>query len=270
MSWTGCQFGHVAGDYAYSKLGWRKVTTLAMDYAWGHESIGAFQRTFEEMGGRVIQKVWTPMTTMDFGPYVASLKRDADGIFEVVTGAASIRFLKSMRESGLMEKWKVFAPGTATDETLFSALGDTGLGVYSVFLWSGALTLPENEKFKEKVRTALKKEPNGTIAVNYTGADWIVRALKAVGGEVESKDKFMQALRAIEIKDSNRGPLKLDPYGHVIQNVYIRRLDKVGGALQNTVVDTYPNVSQFWKYDPETYLKSPVYGRDYPPCKYCN
>ena len=133
VSFTGCQLGHVAGDYAYNKLGWRKVVTLGMDYAWGWESIAAFQRVFEEEGGKVIQKTWTPVTTMDFGPYVSSLNKDADGIFEVVTGAASIRFLKVMKESGMMDKWKVLAPGTATDETLLPGIGDNGIGVYSCF-----------------------------------------------------------------------------------------------------------------------------------------
>lgn len=159
---------------------------------------------------------------MDFGPYAVSLNKDADGIFEVVTGAADIRFIKGLRDSGLMDKWKVFAPGTATDETLLPAIGDSGLGVYTVYPWSWALNLPANEQFKEKVRKSLKKEATGTMALNYTGADWIVRAIKAVGGDVDNKDKFMQAVRSIEIKDSIRGPLKLDKYGMVIDDIYIR------------------------------------------------
>lgn len=269
VTFTGCQLGHVAGDYAYNKLGWRKVVTLGMDYAWGWESVSAFQRVFEEEGGKVIQKTWTPVTTMDFGPYVSSLNKDADGIFEVVTGAASIRFLKVMKESGMMDKWKVVAPGTAVDETLLPGIGDNGIGVYSVFPWSWALNLPANEQFKEKVRKSIKREATGTMAMNYTGADWIVRAIQAVNGEVENKEKFMQAVRALEIKDSPRGPLKLDPYGMVIDDIFIRRVEKVNGVLQNSIVEKYPQVSQFWKYNPETYMKDPVYARDYPPCKFC-
>ncbi len=270
VTFTGCQLGHVAGDYAYNKLGWRKVVNVAMDYAWGWETIAGFQRVFEELGGKVIQKVWTPVTTMDFGPYAVSLNKDADGIFEVVTGAASIRFINALRDSGLMDKWKVFAPGTAVDETLLPAIGDNGLGVLSVFPWSWALNLPANEQFKEKARKSLKREATGTMAMNYTGAEWIVRAINAVGGDMDNKEKFMQAVRAIEIKDSIRGPLKLDKYGMVVDDIYIRRVEKMGGMLQNAVVEKYPQVSQFWKYDPETYMKAPPYGRDNPPCKYCN
>jgi len=243
--------------------------TLAFDYSWGYECVGGFQRVFEELGGKVIQKVWPPIGTMDFGPYIANLKRDADGLYEVVTGAASIRFLKAVRASGLMEKWKVIVPGTGVDETLLPALGDDGIGVLSVWNYSAALKTPENAKFVEKVRKSLKKETTMPMAIDYTGADWIIRAMKAVNGDVENKDKFMQALRAVEIPNAIQGPLKVDKYGHAIENMYIRRVDKVGNAYQNTVIETYPLVTQFYKYNPETYLKMPLYTRDYPPCKFC-
>jgi len=269
LSFTGGELGHIAGDYAYNKLGWRKAVAIGMDYGWGHEGIGGFQHQFETLGGKVIQKVWTPVTTMDFGPYVASLKRDGDGVVDWITGAASLRFLKSLRSSGLMDKWKVIVAGTGTDETLLPALGDTGLGVLSVFNWSAVLDNPENVKFREKIHKRLNREVTLGMSLCYTGADWILRAIKAVNGQVEDKEKFMQALRAIEIPNSMRGPLKLDKYGHVVQNLYIRRVDKVGKEYQNTIIETYPMVTQFYKFDPETYLQSPVYSRDYPPCKFC-
>jgi len=268
VAFTGCELGHVAGDYAYHKLGWRKAVILGFDYAWGYENGGGFQRTFEENGGKIIQKTWAPLNTMDFGPYISRLNREADGIFDVITGAASLRFIRSLRESGLMDKWKVLVPGTGADETILPAMGDSGLGVLSVLPYSAALKTPENDQFNEKLRN-LKKEASLGIAFSYTAGDWIFRAIKAVNGDVENKDKFLQALRAVEIPNSLRGPLKMDKYGHVIQNMYIRRIDKVGNRYQNTVIETYPMVSQFFRFDPETYLKSPVYSRDFPPCRFC-
>ena len=91
-----------------------------------------------------------------------------------------------------------------------------------------------------------------------------------INGDVENREKFLKALREVEITNFSPGPLKLDRYGHVIQNVYIRRVDKVGNNYQNTVLETYPMVSQFWKYNPEDYLKQPIYTRDNPPCKNCD
>ena len=266
---TGGELGHIAGDYGYNKLGWRKVVTIGYDYSWGYETIGGFQRVFEELGGKVIQKTWVPVGSMDFGPYLTSLKSDADGIFEGVTGAASIRFIKAMRMSGLMDKWKVITPGTATDETILPSIGDDAIGVYSLWNYSAALKNPQNIKFVEKVKKVYNRDVTMPVAINYTGADWIMRAIKAVNGDVENKEQFLQALRSVEIPDALQGPLKLDKYGHAIQNYYIRRVEKIGNTYQNTVVETYPLVTQFYKYDPETFMKSPVYSRDYPPCKFC-
>ena len=97
-----------------------------------------------------------------------------------------------------------------------------------------------------------------------------MRAIKSINGDVEDREKLVQALHSVEIARSIRGgPLKLDKYGEAVQNQYIRRVEKVGNTYQNTIVDTYPMVSQFWKYDPEAYLKLPEYTRDYPPCRYC-
>jgi branched-chain amino acid transport system substrate-binding protein len=73
-------------------------------------------------------------------------------------------------------------------------------------------------------------------------------------------------LKSIQV-ESVHGPLKYDAYGNLDQNMLIRKVEKVGGELQNTVIYTYPMVSQFWKYDPKEFLKQPVYSRDYPPLK---
>ena len=64
--------------------------------------------------------------------------------------------------------------------------------------------------------------------------------------------------------------MKMDDLGNPIQNVYIRKVERVGGKLQNTVIHTYPNVSQFWTYKQDEYLKAPAYDRNYPPCKFCD
>jgi branched-chain amino acid transport system substrate-binding protein len=269
LSYTGCQFGHVAGDYAYHKLGWRKVAILGWEHAYGQEVIGSFMRVFEEAGGKVVQRIYTPLTTLDFSPYVSSLRRDVDGLFEVITVTPSIRFLRALRASGYLDNLKALGVILSTDESFLQELGETGQGVITADIYSAALQNPENVKFRDKIWKLLGKDPTSGILCSYSGMDWIVRGIKAVNGEVENKDKFLQALRLIEIPDSPRGPLKLDKYGHVIQNVYIRRVEKVNNRYQNTVIDTYPMVSQFWKYDPEAFLKQPVYTRENPSCKYC-
>ena len=266
LSFTGCQFGHVAGDYAYHHLNWRKVAMLGWEHAFGQEVMGSFQKSFEDAGGKVIQRIYTPLTTLDFGPYIGELNKSADGLFEVATGSPSMSFLRSLKASGLMDRWKVLTVGTAMDESFLQQLKDTALGVLSVDIYSAALDTTENKAFREKVLKATKRDPTYNTVESYTSFDWISQTIKAIGGDVENKEQLTSAIRAVEIKQSPRGPLKLDPYGHVIENLYVRRVEKVADHYQNTVIYTYPMVSQFWKYNPEEFLKKPVYSRDYPPC----
>jgi branched-chain amino acid transport system substrate-binding protein len=117
--------------------------------------------------------------------------------------------------------------------------------------------------YREKAKKAASYYSEGM----YTGARWIVEAIKAVNGDVENKVKLFDALKKVEIKDVPRGAFRLDDYLNPVQNIYVRKVEKVGGELHHTVIHTYPNVSQFWKYKPEEFLKQPVYSRDFPPLK---
>ncbi len=124
-----------------------------------------------------------------------------------------------------------------------------------------------------KTRKAFEAKA-GKIASCYseacdTNARWIGEAVKAIGGRVEDRDAFLAALRKVDLKDTARGAISIDRWGNPVQNIYIRKVERVAGKLQNTVVATIPAVGQFWKYNPDEYLKLPLYSRDYPPCKHC-
>ena len=158
---------------------------------------------------------------------------------------------------------------TGTDESFLQELGDTGLGVLSTNNWSPVLDTPTSKAWVKKAAEMTKREVSGPMMDTYVSADFVLRAIEAVKGDVENKDKFLDALWAVEIKDTPHGPIKLDKYGNPNQNIYIRRVDKVGDRYQNTVIDSYQNVSQFWNYDPQAILKAPPYSKNNPPCKYC-
>ena len=114
----------------------------------------------------------------------------------------------------------------------------------------------------------LGRTPAYFHAVMYSTGRWVVEAAKLVGGQVEDREKFLAAIRrAIETTEDPRGPIKLDDFGNPTQNVYILKVERVGGKLQATVVHTYPSVSQFWTYKADEFLKSPAYSRDYPPAR---
>jgi branched-chain amino acid transport system substrate-binding protein len=265
---AGMQVGFPLGDYAYRTLGARKAVTVAYDYGWGYECAGGFHAAFEDLGGKVIKKMWAPNDCMDFGPYVSGIPSEADVICSVISGASTVRFIRGLRNSGILDRVKVVGGGPIADENYLPALGDAALGVFTSFPVSGALPSPEYVAFKKRHLEKTGKEPTSFGSIAYTGAEWVIQAIKNINGEVEDREKFMKALRTVQM-DSIRGPLSLDKYGNVLQNIYIREIEKVGGKYQNTVVSTYPHCSQFWTYDPEEFLKQPIYDREHPPCKWC-
>jgi branched-chain amino acid transport system substrate-binding protein len=102
----------------------------------------------------------------------------------------------------------------------------------------------------------------------YSAGRWVIEAVKSLDGRADDRDKLLAAIRkASETTPDPRGPIKLDEYGNPTENIYIVKVEKVGGRLQNTVVHTYPMVSQFWTYKAEDFLKTPAYDRNYPPVK---
>jgi branched-chain amino acid transport system substrate-binding protein len=152
---------------------------------------------------------------------------------------------------------------------VLAQLGDEAIGVISAHHYSAALDTPANRKFRAAYEKAYSRSPSFYSENCYTGARVIEEAVKAVNGRVEDRAALMAALRRVEITDAPRGPVKIDAYGNPTQNIYVRKVEKVGGVLQNTVIHTYPAVSQFWTYDPQKFLEQPVYSREFPPCKHC-
>ena len=157
--------------------------------------------------------------------------------------------------------------GTLTDENILKNMGDEAVGVVTSLIYSSVLDTPANKKFAAAYEKRYNRGTSLYSAEGYTAARFYHDALKAINGEAEDKEKLLAALRKVAVSDDPRGPMKMDDLGNPIQNVYIRKVEQVGGKLQNTVIHTYPNVSQFWTYKPEEFLKSPAYTRDYPPPK---
>jgi branched-chain amino acid transport system substrate-binding protein len=260
---------HPFGEYAAKVLGYKKVAIISLDYAFGWEIAGGFQKTFEDNGGQIIQKLWVPLNVQDYSPYLGQVKKDADALFVLALGRWSLLFANAYATSSLRDRMPVIAGGTHTDEHILPQLGDETIGVISAHHYSAALETPANQKFRAAFEKKFNRLPSFYSENCYTGARAVSEAVKAIGGKVEDRAALMAALRKVEIKDAPRGPIKMDPYGNPTQNIYIRKVEKVGGKLQNTVIYTYPAVSQFWKYNPEEFLKQPVYDRNFPPCKYC-
>ena len=260
---------HPFGEYAAKVLGYRKVVTIGLDYAFGWETVGGFHKAFEDNGGQVIQKLWVPLNVQDYGPYLAQVRKDADAVFVVALGRWTLLFAKQYAESGLKGRVPLIAGGTYNDEHVLPQLGDESLGVVSAHHYSASLETPANQRFRAAFEKAYSRLPSFYSENCYTGARILGEAVRAIGGRVEDRPALVAALRQVKITDAPRGPVEMDAYGNPTQNIYIRKVERVGGKLQNTVIHTYPAVSQFWKYAPEEFLKQPVYSREFPPCRHC-
>lgn len=261
--WSASQPNHAFGEYAYRVLKLRRVAAIALDYAFGWESLGGFQRTFEEEGGTITQKLWAPVSVHDFAPYLAQISRDVDAVYAVVLGRAALQFMRQYREFGLKGRVLLIGGGTTTDEHVLPFMGDEAIGVITALHYSGALDTPANRKFAAAYRARFNKIPSYYSESMYTGGKWLVAAIEAIDGNVEDSAALLRALRRVKVTDAPRGPVAMDDYGSPVENVYIRRVERVNGELQNTVIETLPSVSQFWTYSPAEYLRQPLYSRQH-------
>ncbi len=267
--WSSAQPSHPFGKWVHDTLGYKKIAMIGYDFAFGWEVAAGFHRTFEEAGGQVVQKLWPPLGTSDFGPYLAQLRRDVDAIYAVFSGADALRFAKQFNDVGLKGRLPLIGGGTFTDEHVLRTMGDEALGIVTALHYSAALQTPANRKFVQAYEAKFKQIPSYYSEGTYVAGLALKAALEATGGDIENVDKFLSALRKVDLSDVPRGPMRFDDFGNPIQNIYVRKVERVGGRLQNSVIHTFPSVSQFGPYKPEEFLKNPVYSRDYPPCRSC-
>jgi branched-chain amino acid transport system substrate-binding protein len=262
---TSAQPSHPLGDYAAKDEKFKRVAVLADDFAFGHENVSGFQRVFEDGGGKVVQKIFTPLNAPDYGTYISQLKPNLDAVYSGHAGSNAFKFCKQLREYG--NKTQILGSFTQFDESLLQQMGDDVLGSLSGNWYSAELDNPINKRFVAAIQRDYKVDPGVYAAETYLCGEVLDHAAKEIGGKLEDKNALNKALHEAKVPDTLRGPVSFDKYGNVVGNIFIRKVEKKGGKLVNTVVKTYPNVSQFWTYNVDEFLKNPVYSRDYPPAK---
>jgi branched-chain amino acid transport system substrate-binding protein len=270
-SWSSSQPNHPLGQWACEQ-GYKKIVTIAADYAFGYETVGGFQKAFEDCGGKIIQKIWPPLGAKDFGPFIPTIKADTDAVFSLMVGPMPAQFIKQMRGAGF--KKPIIGGGTSYDEFVLPFMGDEAIGDVSALHYSAALDTPKNIAFVKAYRTKFNKVPSYYSENNYTTAQWLDEALKKAGGKWPGPEELIKLMVGIKL-DAVRGPVSFDDMRNPIQNIYIKKVEKKKmfgyekDELWNTVIKTYPNVGQFWTYGKEKFLAQPVYDKNFPPCKFC-
>jgi branched-chain amino acid transport system substrate-binding protein len=259
------QIGHPFGEYMYKELGLRNATFIAQDYTWGQEVSLGMMRTFTEAGGKVARVIWNPIGTKDYGATIAAIPADTDGVIAVVVGADRVRLFEAWFSFGMDKKKKIYG-GYWMQQDALPQFDDRAIGMIGNSLnYAAGIDTPENRAFTTAFAKAYKRLPSWFGESAYTAGLWTKAAIDSIKGKVEDREAFLKAMRSVQVK-APRGPLKLDAYDNPVQNVYISRIQKIkhpvlGDVLTNVPVKTYPNVSQFWTYPPEEFLKRGPYKR---------
>jgi branched-chain amino acid transport system substrate-binding protein len=267
---TSSQAMHPMGHYAATELKLKRVACIVEDFAFGYEQMGGFQASFEKDGGCVVSKLWPPLVTPDYTPYVAQLS-DCDGVCQGFAGSNPLRFMKAYASAGL--KYPVVTGETGADDALLKSYGEEAIGLVSCCPYTLDVETDANKRFIDGMLKNYNTVPGQYASLLYVNCQVVDAALKANGGDSSDKEKFMTALKAVSLTDTPRGPLKFDHLNNVVGTFYIRRIGtkgaKYGLKLWNEVIKTYENVSQFWTWPEQEYLAHPVYSRDYPPLTKC-
>ena len=243
-SFTLAQSSVAMADWAVAKGGIKKVVTLVSDYGPGHDAEKFFKDRYLFNGGTVVDTLRVPMRNPDFAPFLQKV-RDAkpDGLFVFVPSGAGAAVMKQFLERGMDKAGiKLIGPGDITDDDQLNDMGDGALGVVTSHFYSANHPSPTNKKFVEAFKKANKgMRPNFMAVGGYDGMRVIYEALKASKGH-GGGDGLLAAMKG-QVWESPRGPMFIDAQTRdVVHNIYLRKVEKVGGELHNVEFDVIKDV----------------------------
>jgi branched-chain amino acid transport system substrate-binding protein len=236
------QLEHPFGQWAF-KSGIKKVYTMVSDYGPGIDAETWFQRGFREAGGEVVGSVRMPVANPDFSAFVQRAKDlNPEAIFIFIPGGAQpIAITKAFQERGFPAD-KILGQGEITmDDNALKSMGDAAVGIRTVFHYGWEHKSAANEAFVKAYRAEFNRSPDVFSIGAWDGMHLIYEALKKTGGKADG-DSLIRAAKGMKW-ESPRGPISIDPDTRdVVQNVYVRKVEKIGGGTQNVEIDTIPNV----------------------------
>lgn len=254
------------GDWVYRKLHYKKIAIVAVDYTVGWKLSGYFQKSFEDAGGQIIQRVWVPLGVSDFTPFIKQIRSDADAIFLAAVGGSAAILPKQLKQA--YPQLPIIGFSGTFDESTLPSLGDYALGCISSANECTTLDIPSNKKFVHDYVARYKTDPATFSYRGYNAFLLLQKAAKKLHGDLSDRHKLIAELQSAAVDNAPCGPIRCDGRGNLTANVYVRKVEKVGGKLQNTVIFTFPAVEHYWKYKHSDFSKE--FTRDYPPCKHCS
>jgi branched-chain amino acid transport system substrate-binding protein len=262
------------GQYAAQTLGYKRIAIITQDYAYGWESAGGFQYGFEKSGGTITTKVYVPLGTTDWAPYVSQLPTNVDAIYALPVGGGVASFVRAYGDAGLKGKIPLIGGPDLADEDALQAIGPEEIGVVQAADYNP--NNPFTKPFADAYKAAYGIVPSYWGESTYTALEWIDKAISAYRQRTNASDAqivswvrskptdFINEMRGITLTDAARGPSTLDKYGNTTMDIYVIKVVDQGGVPVRTTIDTIPHVSQFWTVDPTTFLAQPVFSRSFP------
>ena len=241
-SFTLAQSCTIMGDWAV-KNGIKKVATLTSDYAPGNDALASFKEHFIAGGGEIVEEVKVPLASPDFSPFLQRMKDSKpDAVFVFVPAGQGGNFMKQYAERGLDKSGiKVIGPGDVMDDDLLNDMGDAAVGAVTAHLYSAAHPSAMNKDFVAAYKKAFNSRPGFMAVGGYDGIHLIYEALKKTGGKTDG-DALVDAMKGMKW-ESPRGPISIDPETRdIVQNIYMRKVEKVGGELYNVEFQTFEAV----------------------------
>ena len=265
-SYTSAQALYPLADFVRKEMKLGSATSMADDFAFGYEQIGGFQRALEGEGGQLLKKLWSPLNTADYAPYIAQIP-DCEVLCVGLAGSNPIKFIKQARALDIRQK--LVGGSTTADDTIMAAYGEEAEGLINTNPYSLDIDSDANKRFIAAMRRSYGDDVRigHYAACFYLDGQVIEAALAKTGGKADDPDAFVKAVRSVTLSETPRGPISFDDHGNVVIDVYVRRAERQGGKMVNKTIKTYHKVSQFWTFDPTWFLQQPVYSRDYPPLK---
>ena len=237
-SCTLAQSSVIIADWAM-KNGIKKVVTLTSDFAPGHEAEATFKARYTAAGGELAEAIRAPLQSPDFAPFLQRV-RDANpqAVFVFIPSVQAGTFVRQYIERGLDKAGiRLIGPGEITDDELLPSMGDVTLGTITAHFYSAAHPSSMNASFVDAYRKQTGKRANFMAVSGYDGMHLIYEALKKTGGDV-----LAPAMKGMAW-ESPRGPMSTDPgTGEVIHDIYMRKVEKVNGELQNIEFATFDAV----------------------------
>jgi branched-chain amino acid transport system substrate-binding protein len=246
----------IAADYMYG-LGYRHVTVVATDYAFGWLSAGGFITRFKQLGGSIDKTLWPPLTSTDFSPYVSAIPRSTQAVFTESLGTGAVDFTKAYAQFGLRGKIPLVGNTTTFDysvlphESAASVLGGVMLAQYC-----DGISTSANTSFVSAFTTAYGVRPGYYAEAGYVHAELLINAIKKLGGNFSSPAAVANALKTTPIT-APRGPVTLDTRTFApVQNVYACKVTNVNGTLENVPFKTWTAVPPWGTLDYSSWLSA--------------